>query len=444
MSDESILPFLSKFDPAEPSEGSLDPLGLYSIADALGVYLAPGVRERQSTPRFLTLALVGMAACGDINEAQNDGKGVPPWLVFEWLVVEALVRHFRGTNELQGLPGRDKVLATLEAGEYVCARNYLKTPSVFGFHGVYRVLGTKAGIFDGDGHPLAQGYRVLAAWQEEQGMQGFLDGVGRGRDFRKALEKAIRKGLDTGHGADLGSEFRQLVAECLHPRKSGSKENAALWAAITKNDPMRAEYAHKLTTSEGSAAWIRSQSDEAKYHAWLIEQASPSMRQLLAAIRSYEYLARLLIDAFDEMRWFMTQERRPMSLAALGEGRAVLRANREFRGALSDALIQLGEVDINLKHRAERSLIRLGEAASGSIFAAHLLEHHQSVQKAKPPNGKRAWFDQFGDARVAIRPGYVVDEFEPAHQRYVHFYRCQPLTSFGRLLGRVDPAGDAS
>lgn len=64
MSDESILPFLSQFDPPEQAEGSLDPLGLYAIADALGVRLAPGVRERQTKPRYLTLALVGMAACG--------------------------------------------------------------------------------------------------------------------------------------------------------------------------------------------------------------------------------------------------------------------------------------------------------------------------------------------------------------------------------------------
>lgn len=53
MNDESILPFLSQFDPPEQAEGSLDPLGLYAIADALGVRLAPGVRERQSKPRGL-------------------------------------------------------------------------------------------------------------------------------------------------------------------------------------------------------------------------------------------------------------------------------------------------------------------------------------------------------------------------------------------------------
>lgn len=91
MSDESILPFLSQFDPPEQAEGSLDPLGLYSIADALGVRLAPGVRERQSKPRYLTLALVGMAACGEELLAAGERRRLPAWLVYEWLVVESLV-----------------------------------------------------------------------------------------------------------------------------------------------------------------------------------------------------------------------------------------------------------------------------------------------------------------------------------------------------------------
>jgi len=81
--------------------------------------------------------------------------------------------------------------------------------------------------------------------------------------------------------------------------------------------------------------------------------------------------------------------------------------------------------------------VRLGEANSPTSFAARLLDHHASIQKAKPPNGKRAWFDLFGDERVAIRPAYTVSGFAPAPEAYVHTYRCQPLTSFARQLGRV-------
>lgn len=117
MNAGALLPFQTAFDPPQQAEGSLDPLGLYSIADALGVRLAPGVRQRQSKPRYLTLALVGYAACqGELTEL-GASKGLPAWLVFEWLVVQSLVQQLAGTPEVQGIPGRDKVQNTLIRGE---------------------------------------------------------------------------------------------------------------------------------------------------------------------------------------------------------------------------------------------------------------------------------------------------------------------------------------
>lgn len=435
MSDDTLLPFLSQFDPPQQSEGSLDPLGLYSIADALGVRLAPGIRERQTTPRFLTLALVGMVVCGESHA--TDAKGLAPWLVYEWLIVESLVRQLRGTPELQGVPGREKVLATIDAHDVVCARNYLKTPSVFGFHGIYRVLGVKAGLFDAEGHPLDFGYRILSAWQAEQGLPGFLDGDGSGRDLRRSFERAIRKGIEVGHGVDLGAEVRRLIAAHLHPRSPGPRECDALWAALTHNDAMRGEYALMLISPDGQEAWRQASGSEADYHAWLVGHVSQSMEQLLVTIRSYERLARLLTDAFDEIRWTMTEERKPVTIEHLGKGPAVRHASKEFMPAYADAVIQLGAIDPGLRMRAEGSFVRLGEADSPTSFAAKLLAHHVSIQKRKPPNGKRAWFDQFGDERVAIRPAYTVGEFAPAPENYVHTYRCQPLISFARQLGRI-------
>jgi hypothetical protein len=435
MNNEFILPFISKFDPPETSEGSLDPLGLYSIADALGVRLAPGIRERQTTPRFLTLALVGMVACGE--SYTSDSKGIPSWLVYEWLIVEALVRQLRGTPELQGIPGREKVMATIDANDVVCARNYLKTPSVFGFHGIYRVLGVKAGLFNAEGHPLEFGYRILSAWQAEQGLAGFLDGNGPGRDLRRSFEKAVRKGLAVGQGADLGSEARRLIAEHLHPRTPGPEESDALWAALTHNDVMRGEYALKLISTDGQEAWRQALNSEAEYHTWLIRHVSSNMKQLLMTIRSYELLARLLTDAFDEIRWIMTEERQPVSVEKLGLGPAVSHASQKFLAAYTDAVVQLGEIDPGLRMRAEGSFMGLVEANSPASFAAKLLDHHANIQKAKPPNGKRAWFDLFGDERVAIRPAYTVSSFAPTPESYVHTYRCKPLISFARQLGRV-------
>jgi hypothetical protein len=53
------LPFLTAYDPPGTSEGTLDPLGLYQIADQLAVQLVPAVRERMQRIRFLTAMAVG-------------------------------------------------------------------------------------------------------------------------------------------------------------------------------------------------------------------------------------------------------------------------------------------------------------------------------------------------------------------------------------------------
>jgi hypothetical protein len=80
-----LLPLLTEVDPTTSTEGSIDPLGLFAIADSLGVRLAPGVRERQAHPRFLTAIAVSCAVCSEFDEAVVAKDGVsPPWQVFEW------------------------------------------------------------------------------------------------------------------------------------------------------------------------------------------------------------------------------------------------------------------------------------------------------------------------------------------------------------------------
>lgn len=436
MNDESILPFLSQFDPPLQAEGSLDPLGLYSIADALGVRLAPGVRERQSKPRYLTLALVGMAACGDAVVAAGEAKRLPAWLVYEWLVVEALVRRADG-GALTGIPGRDKVLSTITANDVVCMRTYLKTPSVFGFHGVYRVLGLKAGIFDGNGNPMEHGYRVLTAWQEDQGMAGFLEGQGPGRELRHAIERSVASSINAGYAKAPGSATAKLIATHLNPHSPGPKESSALWSALTHNDALRGEYAALLVTDDGQSAWQAAGGSEAHYHDWLEPNASLPMQQLLEAVRAYERLARLLTDAFNEARWRMTEARAPVDGGWLAQGPAMLEAASHGTAAFADAVHELGEVDPALRLRAEKSFAWVGEPQDARGFAEQLFEHHARVQGGKPPNGKRAWVDVFGDGRLAIRPAYTLGEFAPQPDGYVHAYRTRPIWSFASDLGRV-------
>src|SRR6185437_2065548 len=123
-------PLLTERDDAEASEGGIDPLGLYAIADSLAVRLVPGVRERQTHPRFLTAIAVSLAVCERFGEETVASDGVTePWLVFEWYFVEGLVRTAVERANV-GLPGSLKAARAIADGVPLSAKRYLKTPSV--------------------------------------------------------------------------------------------------------------------------------------------------------------------------------------------------------------------------------------------------------------------------------------------------------------------------
>ncbi|WP_437202014.1 hypothetical protein [Planctomicrobium sp. SH664] len=57
------MPMQTDADPKVSTEGSIGPLGTYAIADALAVRMIPGVRERQTHPRFLASMAVSLSLC---------------------------------------------------------------------------------------------------------------------------------------------------------------------------------------------------------------------------------------------------------------------------------------------------------------------------------------------------------------------------------------------
>src|SRR5688572_15654128 len=126
-----ILPKLTAFDPETKSEGSIDPLGLVPIADRMSVQLVPGVRERMTHPRFLTLIAVGTAVCQDFPPDTVASDGISsPIQVYEWYMVQALVKMLKG-NGLRGLPGSEKASDAQKQDQPLNAARYLRVPSVF-------------------------------------------------------------------------------------------------------------------------------------------------------------------------------------------------------------------------------------------------------------------------------------------------------------------------
>lgn len=433
-----FVPLLTEADPAVSAEGTLDPLGLYAIADSLGVTLVPGVRERQSHPRYLTAMAVGAAVCSEFDEDTVADDGVsPPSQVYEWYMVEGLMRTQSSDGEIYGLPGRDKVGRALREQLPVSAKTYLKTPSVFGFHGVYRLLARTLDVVDD--HGLGEtGYRLLSEWEQEQGIQGFhTDEAGPGRYYRRTLTDAVRAGLEKGATTRSGGwDGWKFFRDHLIPSEFGKREQALIVDALLASEsPLRKELTLFLVSQEGQACWRTSESEK-EFHALFHSAASPDLAVLLDAIKVYEKFSRLLQDAFDDCLLLMTRKAGKTLPSELTQSPCVSTAAREMStmfATVSDLLQPFGE-----SVRFEENFADFAYKEDSVHWVSTLLEHHCRTQANKPPNGKAPWFERFDDGSAVVRPGYRREKGGKGDRSYLHAYRTTPLWSFACDLGLVE------
>lgn len=432
-----FTPMLSEADPAESAEGSIDPLGIYPIADALASRMVPGVRERQQHPRFLTVIAASLWLCSTFDDDVVADDGVSePWQVFEWYVVEGLARATNDKSLLRGLPGRDKADKLRAEGVPMSARGYLKGPRTFGFHGIYRALAREIGV-EQAGRLGDAGFSILSAWEKDQNLEGFLgSGDGPGRRHRERLRHAIADGLIAG--ATARKSWGQFFVDHFGIYDAGPREAEAIRAAIVAGDESawvdghRGEIFAALTSESGQAVWMMQREtdrpSERCFHEWLIGGASEPLRELLQAIASYEKFARYLQNALDACLAFMVQHRVRLKSTELADLDAVKDAAANVAHVypnVIDALAPLGLVD-----RFTRSFEEFAETVSPVGWAEQLLAFHTKVQSDKPPHGKAPWFDRFDDGSYLIRPGYIREyEVRPVSE-YVHAYRTNSLWSF--------------
>ena len=437
-----LAPLLTEPDPVDSTEGKLDPLGAYAIADALAVRLVPGVRERQVHPRFLTTMALTHVVCRGFDDDVVAADGVSePWQVFEWHVVEALVRTIKESSLLGGLPGRMKVGACIRDRIPLSAKRYLKTPSVFGFHGVYRALARELGLESG--HFLDEfGLELLDVWESEQGLDGFHAGTsGFGTEWRKSLAKSVDDGLSAGHVSRSGgwSGWR-FMADHLHHLEPGEKE-ARLIARRLLNDPVghRGSVLAYLVSHDCRDLVEQVLADgyasEREFHRRLHPNADGSLKTLLDAIDVYEQFCRLLQDAFEDCLYSMTSARRRVPAKELAALESVGKATTDVAGLFEDLIDLLSPFDEAA--RFQEIFIDVSSRSDAEDWVVSLLEHHCRVQHRKPPHGKAPWFERFDDGTYAIRPGYMRYEGGLHADEYVHQYRLEPLLTFAGDLGML-------
>jgi hypothetical protein len=438
-----LVPLLTEKDDIESGEGGIDPLGTEPLADRLAGKLVPGVRERQRHPRFLTATAVSLSLCSEFEDEALASDGVSePWLVWEWYLVEGLVRTLgRTPDAILGLPGREKAANAISGGVPLSGKRYLKTPAVFGFHAIYRLLAHLLGVEQG-GQLGERGYELLNIWSKEQGLLGFVGtSVGPGRCIREQLHEALSVGLEKGAVArGNGWAGWRFFEEHLAPYRLGRRESRFLTDALTDDTiGFRRAVLEFLISQEGQRLWRTEVSarsfSERQFHEVLARRVTGDLHKLLRAIGDFERFARLIQDAFDDCLHTMTCKRGKVLPVELARLPSVKRASKRLPDLFSKAMDSLEPFGEALRfQQGFASLVAVGTATE---WLERLMQHHRDIQRQKPPDGKNSWVERFDDGSYVIRPLYLRENPARGDDNYVHFFRTNSLWSFARDLRLV-------
>jgi len=430
------LPFLTLFDAGDKTEGALDPLGLATTGDRLANWILPGLTARMSRPRFLTAMAVASAVCDGLEEETASDHLTPACIVFEWLLVEGFARCGK-PDAIKRTPGIDKARATVAAQLPMSATHYLKTPGVFGFHGVYSRLARHLGLLDEAYRLRDSGYELVKIWEQEEQLDGFIAALSRGTSSgsRQALRAAVEDGLQAGYSKRSTTwQGWAFFAGHLTPARIGKREAAFIRQLLCDPGGDRREEIFQLMEQLSGVAGA-SESSEAAIVERLLPHASHELARRFETIKAYEQVCGLIEDAFDWLRYLSSQAgtralRRDdfASHHGVSEIAEVMPKGWRVAGALLD----------DAPPQAQREFAALArffdDADSGESLFEALLARHAHIQRAKPPEGKREWFERAADGSLFVRPLYRLDEPPRERDDWSRPYRMHTVMSFCRDL----------
>lgn len=407
------LPFLTLPDPVVSGEGALDPLGLAAIGDQLAEWILPGLRARMSRPRFLTAIAVSAVVCEGLEESYAADALTPAHLIFEWLLVEGFAREGRD-GEVRRTPGILKAREALRARMKMSAKNYLKVPSVFGFHGVYKRLATSLRIVDDDYFLGDNGYALVKIWQQEQRLEGFVDSAlprQSSLNLKRLLRSAVEDGIKHGHTARSGGwQGWRFFADHLVPARIGEQEAHFIRQLLLDPAGDRREEVFRLLDLANNLH-LRDEASEANMMCYLLPQASPELARRFKAIKAFEEVCAGIEDAFDWLRYLSTRSRtRALTRAEVTSVAEVIQVSAE----LTQRLQSVERLLNNAPQQAQDRFIELSNffgyvRNAGDLFDA-VLSRHSFIQKNKPPEGKREWFEHASNGGVYVRSNYKLDQ----------------------------------
>jgi len=429
----AILPFLTTYDPPGTSEGALDPLGLYQIADQLAVQLVPAVRERMQRIRMLTAMAVGAMVTENLDDDPRN-RDASPYLVWEWLVVEALTRRMRDDSGLWGVPGTLVAARAIDQQGYLDARSYLKTPRIFGFTGVYKRLAIHLGVTDvhlGTG-PNAEA--LVNAWSRGLNSAGLPDAGTLLSRWTAAVKRSLSESPPRTRPSWSSTDWDELAC-AFAPAKRGTVEKKHLRDLLHSSAERR--LGALATIWQIQPEFEDEDFREEALHIRL-EKLEPLYAPLLSAIRAYEAFARSLQDGFDMLRIEAAKrDAQGFAVTAIASNSDFKKSVANLHERFSEAYRALGEAVVHglpLQNLFMDRFVAFSDPMDAGASALALCSHHEAVQRGKSAEGKRPWFDRLGADRIYVRHAYRIPPRAIEPDRYVHDYRGLPIRRFWRDL----------
>ena len=436
-------PRRSAFDALAATDMGVDPLGTLRIYERLAERVLPFLTVRMSRPRFLTAMAVGAELCAPFRgELAADGV-TPPHIVWEWYVVEAFARLADDPTleDLQGVPGLRKVSAALRQGQQVGAATYLKTPGAFGFHAIYARLAQGLCMLDPDFDADEGAVELVAAWEREQGLEGFAAASrGLGAELRQALRAAIGDGLARGHThRPRRWEHWATLVRTLDPGRAGAQEAARMHARLMRtdlrqhvDDPLACAVRRELLEHLDRHGPVDERADEAGWLRTVARTCSPELRERLVWIDAFEGFAKAIEDALRALLWLSTERG-----AVTAEEWAALPLAQALPQRLATAHERAAATFAGtpFEQDVQGLLERYAGARTPHEVLHAVLDHHEQVQRDKPPDGRRPWLERLRGT-LEVRPQYRQRQAPDGGLGYVHWYRTGTASSFLRDLGR--------
>ena len=376
--------------------------------------------------RFLTAMAVGCFVTEGL-ETDEDQPDCLPYLIWEWLVIEAMVRTYPNPDDLWAVPGSQVTKQALANHGYLDYRSYLKTPRIFGFHGVYKRLAIHLGLVDLH-ICLRPGGEILAdSWARDLGYNDIDDAQKVLKKWRDAVQRGLASKPCKTCPVWKADDWSEL-AVAFFPNNTGRREKKVLKKLLHKTDERALGALPAIWALQKD--FVEEDYSEETLHTRL-KQTLPSYCTLLKAIATYEDFSRGLQDAFDLIlasgdSW----DGRGLEVSSMANEAEFVSSLDRLDNRYEETKHRLGEVDLQMAVLFDERFGRFAMPVNAEEAAKIICEHHEEIQKRKSADGKRAWFDRLGPNHIYIRNQYRKSRREMMPDRYVHDYRGRPIRNF--------------